>query len=161
MTTSHRAPSARQPPPTSLRYTLPVDRREQLHRACRAFDVAAVYLFGSRADDGLRILAGAPVPGQGSDLDVAVLPGEGRTRLDRLADLQVALEDVFAPLRVDLVPLDRVDALFQFHAIDGHRVFAANPALVDRYELLVMRRGAELLPIQRAIERERFGVASS
>jgi len=87
VTTSHRAPTARQPAPTCLRYTLPVDRREQLDRACRAFDVAAVYLFGSRADDGLRILAGDPVQGPGSDLDVAVLPGEGRTRLDRLADL--------------------------------------------------------------------------
>jgi len=145
----------------SLRFTLPVDRREQFLRACREFNVAAVYLFGSRADDELRILAGGAASGQGSDLDVAVLPGDGCTRLDGLADLQVAPEDVFAPLRVDLVPLDRVDALFQFRAIDGHRGFAADTGRVDRYELLVMRRGAELLPIQRAIERERFGVATS
>jgi len=138
-----------------------VDRREQFLRACREFNVAAVYLFGSRADDGLRILAGGAASGQASDLDVAILPGDGCTRLDGLADLQVALEDVFAPLRVDLVPLDRVDALFQFRAIDGHRVFAADTGRVDRYELLVMRRGADLLPIQRAIERERFGVATS
>ena len=52
-------------------------------------------------------------------------------------------------------------ALFQFRAIDGHRVFAANPERADRHELVIMRRAAELLPIQRAIERERFGVATS
>ena len=31
----------------------------------------------------------------------------------------------------------------------------------DLYELVVMRKAAELLPIQRAIERDRFGVATS
>lgn len=123
--------------------------------------MAAVYLFGSRADEGLRVLAGEEAAASGSDLDVAVLLDSGHRGPDVLADLQIAMEDTFAPLRVDLVPLDRVDALFQFRAIDGHRVFAADAGRIDRYELLVMRRAAELLPVQRAIERERFGVATS
>ena len=62
---------------------------------------------------------------------------------------------------MDLVPLASVDSLFQFRAIDGHRVFTADPERADRRELVVMRRAAELLPLQRAIERERFGVATS
>lgn len=53
------------------------------------------------------------------------------------------------------------DSLLQFRAIDGHRVFTADPERADRRELVVMRRAAELLPIQRAIERERFAVATS
>ena len=81
--------------------------------------------------------------------------------LPNMAGLQVAIEDVFAPLRVDLVPLASVDALFQLRAIDGHRVYAASAERADRRELVVMRRAAELLPIQRAAERERFGVATS
>lgn len=132
--------------PTSLRHALGVGGRERLERACRAFEVTAVYLFGSRADDRLRILAGDPVEAAGSDLDVAVLPAGCHALVDRLANLQVALDAVFTPPGVDLVLLDRIDALFQFRVIDGHRVFAADPARVDRYELLVMRRGAELLP---------------
>jgi len=132
----------------------------QLAEACRALGIAAVYLFGSRADDGLRLLKGGEVDATGSDLDVGVWFGSaGPSR--SLADVQVALEDVFAPLRVDLVPLDRVDALFQFRAIDRHRVFAADHHAADQFELIVMRRAAELLPIQRAIERERFGVSTS
>jgi hypothetical protein len=85
----------------------------------------------------------------------------GEIPVDRFGALQVALEDVFAPLHVDLVPLDRVDALFQFRAVDGRRVFEADSTRADSRELTVMRRAAELLPIQRAIERERFGVATT
>ena len=73
----------------------------------------------------------------------------------------MAIEDACAPLRIDLVPLQRVDALFQFAAIDGERVFAADVDQADLYELVVMRKAAELLPHQRAIERDRFGVSTS
>jgi len=123
--------------------------------------VEAVYLFGSRADDGVRVLAGGIVEATGSDLDVGLLFASAATDTDRLAALQIALEDLFSPLRVDLVPLDRVDALFQFHAVDGIRVYARDSGLVDRWELVVMRRAAELLPIQRQLERDLFGVSTS
>jgi hypothetical protein len=59
------------------------------------------------------------------------------------------------------VPLQRVDALFQFAAVDGERVFADDDYQADPYELVVMRKAAESLPIQRAIERDRFGVSTS
>ena len=63
--------------------------------------------------------------------------------------------------RYSRTPLQRVDALFQFAAIDGERVFAADVDQADLYELVVMRKAAELLPIQRAIEHDRFGVSTS
>jgi predicted nucleotidyltransferase len=129
--------------------------------ACRAAGVLALYLFGSRSADGLRALRGEAIVRAGSDLDVGVV-FEGRDAdLAKLPLLQVALEDAFAPLRIDLVPLQRVDGLFQFAAVDGHRVFAADGYRADFYELVVMRKAAELLPIQREIERDRFGVTTS
>jgi hypothetical protein len=75
--------------------------------------------------------------------------------------LQVALEEVFAPLRVDLVPLDLVDPLFQFAAVRGERVAAPDSTAADEKELEVMRRAADLLPIQRQLELETFGVSTS
>jgi predicted nucleotidyltransferase len=135
-----------------------MDRREALARACAQHRVAAVYLFGSRADDGLAMLHGAERSGSGSDLDVGLLFADSPAPVMLLAQLQIEIEDVFAPLRVDLVPLDRVDPIFQFRAIDGHRVVAEPSRLADLFELEVMRSGAELLPIQRALERERYGV---
>lgn len=138
-----------------------MDRSRLLDAACRRHGVAAVYLFGSRAEDGKRALAGEPVAATGSDLDVGVLFADPRFDPRVLARLQVDLDAVFDPLRVDLVPLQRLDALFQFEAIDGHRVAAPDPLAADEYELVVMRRAAELLPIERALERDMFGISTA
>jgi predicted nucleotidyltransferase len=143
------------------RYTLRVDRRSRLAHVCRRLGVEAVYLFGSRADDGVRVLDGESVDPIGSDIDIGLFFRREAFQAGRLADLQVTFEDIFAPLRVDLVVLDQVDALFQYRAIDGHRVFALDAGRADRAELVIMRRAAELLPIQREIEREMFGVSTS
>jgi predicted nucleotidyltransferase len=138
-----------------------MDRSPLLAAACRRHGVAAIYLFGSRADDGQRALAGEPVPAPGSDLDVGVFFSDPRFDPRVLSRLQVDLEEVFDPLRVDLVPLQYVDALFQFEAIDGHRVAALDPLAADEYELVIMRRAAELLPIERELERDMFGVSTA
>jgi len=106
-------------------------------------------------------LLGETVDRSGSDLDIGVVFDGRDADLAALPLLQVALEDAFAPLRVDLVPLQRVDALFQFAAVDGHRVFAGDGDRADLYELVVMRKAAELLPVQCSIERDRFGVATT
>lgn len=142
-------------------YTEDMDRLERLRTLCSDFGVMAVYLFGSRAGDGERRLRGEPVEAAGSDLDVGVFGRTGAIPPDRMGALQVALEEVFAPLRVDMVPLDHVDPLFQFAAIQGQRVAATDSTAADEKELEVMRRAADLLPIQRQLEIEEFGVSSS
>ena len=134
---------------------------KRLDDICREFDLLSVYLFGSRADDGLRRFHGDVVDRQSSDLDVGVFFVSRNPDPGRLGELQVALEAVFAPLRVDLVPLDCVDPLFQFRAIDGHRIAATDSTAADERELEVMRRAADLLPFQRQIERDVFGVSTS
>jgi hypothetical protein len=74
---------------------------------------------------------------------------------------QVRLEEIFAPLPVDLVPLQRLDALFQWSAINGHRVATGDAVSADYFELEVMRRAAEQLPIERRLEEEEFGVSTA
>ncbi|HEV3077375.1 MAG TPA: hypothetical protein VHB47_23350 [Thermoanaerobaculia bacterium] len=81
--------------------------------------------------------------------------------LRALVDLDLAFAEVFEPLRVDLVPIQRVDPLFQARIIDGHRIFAGDSTQADLYELLVFRRAAEQLPSQRAREIELFGVSTT
>jgi predicted nucleotidyltransferase len=138
-----------------------MDTSGQLEQLAKRHGLVAIYLFGSRAHDGLALLAGKRVAAAGSDLDIGVVTQGQPPGWRALADLQIAMEDLFAPLRVDLVPLHAVDALFQFRAIDGHRVAAPNPTAANLWELEVMRRAAELLPIQRVLEVERFGVSTS
>lgn len=124
----------------------------QLDQLAASHHVLVLYLFGSRADDGLAVLDGKSVSAAGSDLDVGVVFRSFEIDHHRLASLQVSLEDHFAPLRVDLVPLQRVDALMQYAAIDGHRVATTDSTAAAFYELVVMRRAAELLPIERQLQ---------
>jgi predicted nucleotidyltransferase len=138
-----------------------MDRFGKLRALCADFGLLAVYLFGSRAGDGERRLRGEPVEAPGSDLDVGVFGRTGVIPPDRMGALQVALEEVFDPLRVDMVPLDLVDPLFQFAAVRGERVAAPDSTAADEKELEVMRRAADLLPIQRQLELETFGVSTS
>ena len=133
---------------------------ESVADLCREHGVLALYLFGSRAGDGLKRLAGEEVAGEGSDLDVGAVFIHPSIDHGRFGSLQVALEDLFAPLRVDLVPLQRVDPLFQFAAVDGHRIAATDTTRADLFELRVMRNAAEALPLQRRLERDLFGVTS-
>ncbi|MBV8200703.1 MAG: hypothetical protein JOZ15_08765 [Acidobacteria bacterium] len=136
-------------------------RQEKLERICRDHGVLAAYLFGSRANDGLKMLRGEPVIGEGSDLDLGVMvPGPGLDLHSRVR-LDLELSTVFAPLRLDLVPIERVDPLFQVRIIDGHRVFTTDSTAADLYELLVFRRAADALPRQREREIELFGVSTS
>lgn len=136
-------------------------RQDQLDRLCREHGILAVYLFGSRADHGLRLLQGEEVSGEGSDLDVGIVFRKSNFDPRVLSGLQVAFEEIFEPMRVDLVPLQRVDALFQARAIDGHRIVEIDSTAVSFYELRVMREAAELLPIQRRREIVAFGFSTS
>jgi predicted nucleotidyltransferase len=139
-----------------------MDRKARLDDIRRRRGVVAVCLFGSRAEEGRRCLEAAELPGAGrSDLDVGVFFVDGRVDVAGLGALQAELAEVLEPLRVDVVPLDRVDPLFQFNALQGFRAAAVDSMRADENELLVMRRAAGLLPIQRQIEIERFGVSTA
>ncbi len=138
-----------------------MSRRALLKATCEKHGVLAVYIFGSRAAEGHALLDGTAIAAKGSDLDVGVVFDRHDFQPGVLAALQLAMEDVFEPLRVDLVPLQRVDAIFQYRAIDGHRVFDRDSTRTALYELKVMREAADLLPIQRRIEIDTFGVSTT
>jgi predicted nucleotidyltransferase len=139
----------------------PMSRRALLERICADYGILAVYSFGSRADDGPRILRGEAASRAGSDLDIGVVFDRHQVPLGRLGALQADLTDVFAPLHVDLVPLQLVDAIFQYHALEGHRLYSGDGTETALYELDVMSKAADLVPIQRQIELDRFGVATT
>jgi predicted nucleotidyltransferase len=142
-------------------YTQGMEFRSDIDRICREHGLLSVYLFGSRADDGRRLLEGETVARAGSDLDVGLVFLGPEFDVWELSKLQVLFEDLFAPLRVDLVPLQKVDPIFQFRAIDGHCIAETDSTRNAYFELDVMRSAAELLPIQRRIERDLFGASTT
>lgn len=114
--------------------------------------MAILYAFGSRAAEVRRWLNGeenALAPGP-SDVDVAVkfLPGT-EVGVDRRVSLAIALEDWLGVNRVDLVDLDQADAFLAANAIRGSRLYAQDDYLADEYDLYVLRRAADLAPLER------------
>lgn len=119
---------------------------------CRRHGLALVYLFGSRAGDAARLLAGEQVEVDDplADVDVGVvtmrpLPGPAE-RLEFYASLYNDLVDFFAPYHLDLVLLEENHSVFQAEALKGICVFEADPARREAYEMRILARAADFRP---------------
>ncbi len=111
--------------------------------------ILAVYLFGSRTKGEAH---------RTSDIDLAVLFDAPRT----LGDV-VELEDRFARAlapalggrdAVDLVDLRKANPFLAFDVIRGERIYCTDSYRCDNFDLYVMRRAGDLLPLER--ERQRM-----
>ena len=134
---------------------------DQLADVARRNGILVLYLFGSRAADGERLLRGETVSGEGSDLDVGVVLAQpARDPFLEYGGLYADLIEVFHPLRADVVLLHEANAFLQEAAVRGREVFCADEHRRDLYELEVLRRAGELIPIQRRLEMELYGKTS-
>lgn len=129
---------------------------EQTEKICKEYDLLAIYLFGSCADDGLSVLQGSKVEVRDPALSVGVVfPGyEPEIPADSLGAIQTDLEEILSPLRVEVVPLQQLNCLPEWDAINGHRVAAPDPVGAAYYEIYVARRAAEIRYFQQREERD-------
>ena len=134
-------------------------RKDKLAAIARAFDLEIMYAFGSHAEDALKWLEDEQI----SSLDfVSVRSGYWRESLRQKETLSVkekvqlsmALEDLFSVNRVDLVSLPEADPFLAANIIRGERIFSKDTYLADEYDLYVLRRAGDLIPL----ERERIGL---
>jgi predicted nucleotidyltransferase len=114
--------------------------------------VASLYVFGSRAREvyDWAEQGGARLSPSRSDVDIGA-----RARPDTFWSvkekviLAQALEDLFDCPRVDLVVLNEADPFLAAEVIRGERLFAADAHEADEYELYVLRRAGDLMPLER------------
>lgn len=106
--------------------------------------VSAVYLFGSHAEGRAR---------PDSDIDLAVVPEQGRELRSRKLDFLTALARQ-GLINVDLVILDRDDAVLNHEAIRMNRLLYAKPEF-DRgwFYSKVIRDYLDFLPFMK-VQRE-------
>jgi predicted nucleotidyltransferase len=136
-------------------------RQQALENLCRQAGVAILYVFGSRADEvrewllePQRQLARGP-----SDIDIGVLlrPNPLWSVRDTVQLMQ-DLEELFGVSRADLVLLESADPFVAANVIRGHRLFAADEHAADEYDLFVLRRAGDLIPLERERMDFIFGV---
>ena len=124
-------------------------RREAV---CHQHQVAALYAFGSRSAEAREWLAGSASSSLSgpADLDIGARPRRG-VQWDVKAKVQLAqaLEDLFESSRVDLVVLPEADPFLAAEVIRGERLFVDDEHEADEYDLYVLRRAGDLVPLER------------
>lgn len=136
----------------------PEDQTAALVELADAYDLADIYVFGSRAPefaaateappDGHRLPDGGAA--RDADLDIGVRPIRGRRLSARQrADLAVAFEDVFDVTRVDLVVVTEAPPFLALAVISGELLYCRDATDQAEYELYVLRRAGDLAPFER------------
>ncbi len=132
-------------------------REESLEKLCEDFGIDILYVFGSRSkevadllgDETLTLSAGL------SDVDIGVRLIHGKKlTVKEKSLLSILLEDLSGATRVDLVILSDADPFLASNIVRGERLYAKNENGADEYELYIMRRAGDLIPLER--ERERL-----
>ena len=121
----------------------------------RAHGIQEVYVFGSRAREIAARVHGfereaRPSAYPETDVDIGVRPRQG-IRLaasDRVA-VTLALEGLLGVARVDLVVLPEAGAFLALAVVSGELLYCDNSTEQAEYELYVLRRAGDLLPLER------------
>lgn len=132
---------------------LKTDRQNtRIAELARSFNLAEIYVFGSRAEEIASNVKGKAVSRAQavSDVDIGVRPlhNVSMTAKDRVR-LAVALEDLLDVDRVDLVFLPEADPFLALHIIRGELLYSDDDDNQSRYELYVLRRAGDLVPLKK------------
>ncbi|MBI5193805.1 MAG: nucleotidyltransferase domain-containing protein [Nitrospirae bacterium] len=128
-------------------------RKRELLRVCSGYQVLAVYLFGSMADEGVGLLDNKmPVDIDPlADLDVGVvflLPlSDPKERVKLYKRLYSDLSDVFYPLSLDLVFLQETGVIIQSEAINGQLIYSRDDDQRTDYEERVIKFYQDWKPV--------------
>ena len=136
--------------------------KKALKTICKNYSVALAYLFGSQAEEGLKLLNGENVRPVDSmaDLDLAIVFNKNLPPSNQLpgfyADLYNQLADIFLPYSLDLVFLQEQHSVFQAQVVTGICIYAENETFKGDYEEDVMRRAADFKPFLEKFFEERL-----
>jgi predicted nucleotidyltransferase len=126
--------------------------RVELKEICRRYSIDTIYSFGSRGMELKLFAAGAGDidRSKAADFDVAVKIGPQRSlNVRQKSQLTIDLEELFQLTRLDLVVINEADPFLAANIIRGERIFCRDEYLADQYELYVLRRAGDLIPLER------------
>jgi len=129
---------------------------------CKQNGIILAYLFGSHAHNGYKILNGERVVQKDllADLDLGIiLDDEGRltgSMYKLYSTLYNQFDELFLPLRLDLVFLQETHSVFQFEAIKGICIYAVSENIKEVYEHNILARAADFRWVLEQYYRERL-----
>ncbi|KAA3662550.1 MAG: nucleotidyltransferase domain-containing protein [Chloroflexi bacterium] len=132
-----------------------MNRKEALAKICKQYFIQTLYVFGSRSKSiQAWILEGLPLSANNSsDVDVGIKPNKTLSIRDKVM-LAQQLEDFFGVSHVDVVLLTEADPFLAANIIRGERLYTEDTYLADEYDLYILRRAADLIPLE--LERQQL-----
>ncbi|MCD6353107.1 MAG: hypothetical protein J7M06_02730, partial [Proteobacteria bacterium] len=119
----------------------------------KRYKISALYVFGSRAPEFADRIGGESVHSSHqleSDLDIGIQPIKGvRLSVRKKVSLTIELEDFFEAPRIDLVVISEADPFLSANIIRGERIYCKDKNESDNYELYLLRRAGDLIPLER------------
>lgn len=137
-------------------------KKEAFSAICKKNSIALAYLFGSQAEEGLKLLNDEELKPADplADLDLAVVFNTNLPSSDQMpgfyAGLYNQLADLFLPFSLDLVFLQEQHSVFQAQAVTGICIYAEDENFKSEYEENVMRRAADFKPFLEKFFEERL-----
>jgi len=124
-----------------------------INQIAEKFELDIIYAFGSHAEEVAEWLKGDKRNlsiSSFSDIDIGVKPSAARQlSVENKVNLTIALEDLFSANRVDLVITTEVDPFLAANIIRGERAYCRDEYEADEYDLYILRRAGDLVPLER------------
>lgn len=125
-----------------------MNKETALEQICQQFGIYTLYAFGSRAGEVSAWLQNEkPMSASQSDVDVGILASQPLA-IKQKTKLALLLEDFLGVNRVDIIALPDADPFVAANIIRGERLYAADDYLADEYDLYVLRRAGDLIPLE-------------
>jgi predicted nucleotidyltransferase len=124
----------------------------KLKEICRRYSIDTIYAFGSRCKELKIFAAGAGHIdlSKEADFDVAVkITPQKSLSVRQKSQLTIDLEELFQLTRLDLIVINEADPFLAANIIRGETIFCRDEYMADQYELYVLRRAGDLIPLER------------
>lgn len=115
----------------------------------QAFELVAVYVFGSRAEEIVTSTSGKTpsCAHPESDVDIGVQPQKGSSlSAQQRVQLTLKLEEALRVTRVDLVILPEVNAFLAADIVRGELLYCCDSFQEAELQLYYLRRAGDLAP---------------
>jgi len=128
-------------------------RNEKLRTIAEEFNLHIIYAFGSQAKEVYEWTEGnvqtLNIP-LSPDLDIGVKPAPSKTlSIKEKVVLSMELEDLFSVGNVDLLVIPEIDPFLAANIIRGERLCCKDVYEADEYDLYILRRAGDLIPLER------------
>jgi predicted nucleotidyltransferase len=125
---------------------------EFLEKLAKDYCLESIYVFGSRAEDVAAVFDGLvdALPASQSDVDIGVKPKPGISlSVSAKVELAQQCEDLLGVHRVDCLIIPEADPFLAANIIRGQRLYEKDKHAADEYELYILRRAGDCLPLER------------